>query len=106
MFQREMDTAFRKLIWKSVVIYLDDVIIYSKKSVVIYLYNLKQIFERCQKYDISPNPKKRIFDVSKGKLLGHIISKDGISLDLEKDNTFMCIPMPNNKKSLYSFSTR
>jgi hypothetical protein len=38
------------------------------------------IFERCRKYGISLNLKKRIFVVSEGKFIGHIISKDGISM--------------------------
>jgi hypothetical protein len=29
----------------------------------------------CKKYGISLNPKKTIFDVEEGKLLGHIISQ-------------------------------
>jgi hypothetical protein len=39
------------------------------------------IFQRCREYGISLNPKKSIFGVDKGKLLGHIISKDGITID-------------------------
>jgi hypothetical protein len=81
-FQREMDIAFKGLIGHSVVIYLDDVTIYSKQR-VDHPKHLKKIFERCRKYDISLNPKKSIFVVSEGKLLGHVISKDGISMDPE-----------------------
>jgi len=31
---------------------------------------------------ISLNPKKSLFAMEEGKLLGHIISKDGIQIDL------------------------
>jgi hypothetical protein len=61
------------------VIYLDDITVYSKKR-VDHPKHLKHIFERCRKYGISLNPKKSIFVVSEGKLLGNIISKDGILL--------------------------
>jgi hypothetical protein len=81
-FQREMDIYFKGLIDHSMVIYLDDVTIYSKQR-SDHPKHLKQIFERCRKYGISLNPKKSIFVVSEGKLLGHIISKDGISVDPE-----------------------
>ena len=45
-FQRAMDIAFRSLIGCSVVVYLNDVNIFSKKREEHALH-LKQIFERC-----------------------------------------------------------
>ena len=45
-FQRAMDIAFRGLIGHSVVVYLDDVTIFSKKREEHAFY-LKQIFEHC-----------------------------------------------------------
>jgi hypothetical protein len=81
-FQREMDIDFKGLIGQSVVVYIDDVMVYSKKR-TNHPHHLKQIFERCKKYGISLNPKKSVFVVSEGKLLGNIISKDGIYVDLE-----------------------
>jgi hypothetical protein len=59
-FQREMDIVFKGMIGHIVVIYLDDVTVYSKKR-VDHLQHLKHIFERCRKYGIYLNPKKRIF---------------------------------------------
>jgi hypothetical protein len=43
-FQREMDIYFKGLIGQSVVVYLDDVTVYSKKW-EDHLKHLKQIFE-------------------------------------------------------------
>ena len=57
MFQRAMDIVFKGLVNRSVVIYLDDITIYSKKR-SNHLRDLKQIFQRCQKYGISLNLKK------------------------------------------------
>ena len=78
-----MDISFRGLIGRSVVVYLDDVTIFSKKREE-HAFHLKQIFERCRKYDISLNPRKYAFVVIEGKLLGHMVSKKGISIDLER----------------------
>ena len=96
-FQRAMDIAFRGLIGRSVVVYLDDITIFSKKRGE-HAFHLKQIFERCQKYGISLNPKKCVFTVTEGKLLGHIVSKRGISIDPERIKAIEQIPMPHNKK--------
>ena len=56
-FQRAMDIAFRGLINDSVVVYLDDVTVYSRKR-EDHVSHLRKIFERCRKYGISLNPKK------------------------------------------------
>ena len=64
-------------------VYLDDVTIFSKKREE-HAFHLKQIFERRQKYGISLNPKKCVFEATEGKLLGHVISKKGISIDPER----------------------
>jgi hypothetical protein len=81
-FQRVMDVDFLGLTNRYVVVYLDDITVYSKNSEE-HIQHLTQIFERCQKYDISLNPKKTIFGVKEGKLLGHIISQVGIHIDPE-----------------------
>jgi hypothetical protein len=81
-FQRAMDVAFHGLINKCVVVYLDNVTVYSKNK-EDHIQHLTQILERCRKYDISLNPKKTIFGVEEGKLLGHIISQAGIHIDPE-----------------------
>jgi hypothetical protein len=36
-FQRAMDIAFKGLINKSVVVYLDDITVFSKKRAIIYM---------------------------------------------------------------------
>lgn len=98
-FQRAMDITFHRLIIQSVVFYLDDVTISSRQR-SNHLCHLKKNFERCRKYGISLNPKKRIFAVSKGNLLGHIISKSGIKVDPDRVQSITQIPHPMNKKSM------
>jgi len=74
-FQREMDIAFVDETRRFIVIYLDDVTIYSKSNEE-HLLHLTRVFEKCRKFGISLNPKKSLFGLEEGKLLGHIISKD------------------------------
>eukprot|EP00253_Pinus_taeda_P011871 PITA_11871 len=57
----------------------------------------------CRKYVISLNPKKSLFTLEEGKLLGHIISKDGIRIDLEIIQAILQIPYPRNIKELQAF---
>lgn len=77
-----MDNTFLGLIGQSVIVYLDDVTMFSKK-ISDHVCPLKHIFEWRRKYGIYLNPKKSIVDVSKGILFDHIIDKSGIKIDLE-----------------------
>jgi len=49
------------------------------------------------------NPKKSVFTVTEGKLLGHILSKDRIVIDPERIETIMKIQPPGIKKAMQSF---
>ena len=90
-----MDIDFRGLIHNSIVMYLDEVTIYSKKW-QDHLSPLKQVFKRCSKFGISLNPKKSIFTVTEGKLLGFIISKEGMIIDPEHTEPISKIDLPNS----------
>ena len=97
-----MDIDFHGLIGRSAVVYLDDITIFSKKREE-HAFHLKQIFECYRKYGISLNPKKCVFAVIESKLLGHVVSKKGISIDPERIKAIEQIPLPHNKKGMQSF---
>ena len=61
------------------------------------------MFLKCRKYGISLNPKKSLFGLEEGKLLGHIISKDGIRIDPTRIEAILQIPHPRNVKELQAF---
>ena len=64
------------------------------------LANLRLILDRMEKFQLRLNPKKCAFGVTFGKLLGYIISKKGIEVDLEKVQEIMEMPPPHNIKQL------
>lgn len=100
-----MEFAFKGLIEKSIIIYMDDLTVFSKNKSQ-HAEDLKRTFERRRSFGISLNLKKNIFGASRGKLLGHIISKHGISIDPERIATIQKIPYPSNLKELRSFLGR
>ena len=67
-----MDIAFAKEIHEFLVIYLDDITVFSKSNNE-HLDHLRQVFIKCRKFGISLNPKKTLFGLDEGMLLGHII---------------------------------
>jgi len=64
------------------------------------LDHLRQVFIKCRKYGISLNPKSSLFGLEEGKILGHIISKDGIWIDPTRIEAILQIPHPRNIKEL------
>jgi hypothetical protein len=101
-FQRAMDIAFCGLINQSIVVYLDDFIVFSKNK-KDHLSHRRAILERCRKFGISLNPKKSVFAVDQGKMLGFIVSKDGMIIDPERTQAIAKLPPPSSKKVMQSF---
>ena len=102
LFQRAMDIAFSEEKDKYVVIYLDDITMFSRTD-LDHLQHLRRVFLKCRKFGISLNPKKSHFAMEEGKLLGHIISKRGIKIDPERVAIIQQIGLPRNKKEIQSF---
>lgn len=61
---------------------------------------LSVIFDRLEKYKVRLNPKKRVFGVTSGKLLGFIVSKRGIEADPTKVKEILEIPPSRNINQL------
>jgi len=95
-----MDIAFVGDIF--VVIYLDHITIFSKSDEE-HLEHLKKTFEKCRKYGISLNSKKSIFSLEEGKLLGNIVSRDGVKIDPARVQSVQKIPLPRSKKYIQRF---
>jgi hypothetical protein len=104
-FQRAMDYAFKDLMGKIIEIYQDDLTVFSKDK-KSHVEHLRQVFERCHKYEISLNPKKSIFGVVEGNILGHIVSKYGVKVDPERIKGIKEISLPRTQKALQSFFSK
>ena len=96
-FQCAMDITFIGERDKLVVIYLDDLTVFSKSDKE-NLVHLKQTFEKCRRFGLSLNPKKSHFAMQEGKLLGHIVSRDGIKIDPKRVEVIDTINIPRNLK--------
>ena len=97
MFQRAIDIAFVGEREKFVVIYLDDIIVFSDLD-ESHLKHLEQTFSKCRRFGLSLNPKKSHFSMQEGKLLGHVVSTYGIKIDPERVKAILKISIPRNKK--------
>jgi len=52
---------------------------------------------------VTLSPKKTTLGFSKGKMVGHIMSKDGVATNPEKLDRISKLPFPTTKKALRGF---
>jgi hypothetical protein len=101
-FHRTMDHAFSGLIGKFMKDYQDDLTVHSKTR-GDHIHHLRIFFERCRLYGVSLNPNKCFFTVTHGKILGHIVCKEWIYIDLERVKEIHELNPPTSKKGVQSF---
>jgi len=104
-YMRAMTTIFHDMIHKEIEVYIDDIIIKTKR-VADYIENLRKFFDRLMRYNLNLNPAKCAFGVPVGKLLGFIVSHRGIELDPSNVKAIQELPLPRSKKDVMSFLGR
>jgi transposase InsO family protein len=82
-FQRLMDLACSGLHWKSVLTYLDDILIFSP-DFGTHLTDVREVLERVKRYNLHLRPDKCRFFKSEVPYLGHVITGHGVKLDEKK----------------------
>jgi ribonuclease HI len=101
-FQRAMDIAFIGERDKFVVIYLDDITVFSRSDRK-HCEHLRRVFLKCRKFGLSLNPKKSMFSMKEGKMLGHIVSVEGVKIDPNQVEAIQTLSLPRSKKEVQSF---
>ena len=101
-FQMLMSHVFKGLTFKFLTVYLDDVLIYSP-DFETHMQHLKVVFQRLRNACLKLHPKKCSFGMSKILYLGHIVSKDGISVDPSKVEVIRSYPRPTSVKDVRAF---
>ena len=82
-YLRMIQTCLANQIGKTVEAYMDDVVI-KTRHVKSLIDDLRLTFDNLRTYDIKLNPKKCVFGVPFGKLLGFIVSNRGIDANPAK----------------------
>jgi len=62
-----------------------------------------KVFGRCRKFGISLNPKNSLFAVKEGKILGHIISREGVVIDPKQVSAIESLTFLRNMKEIQDF---
>jgi hypothetical protein len=101
-FQRVMKLALSGLQWNTCLIYLDDVIIFSKTHEE-HADKLRSVLERIRAAGLKLKPSKCYLFQEEVTFLGHIISHEGILPNPDNVARLAKWPQPANVKEVRSF---
>ena len=101
-FQKMMQLVLSGLQWQTCMVYLDDVIVYSK-SFQKHIANLRSVFDRFRAEGLCLKPKKCHFCKPEVLYLGHVVGKDGIKPNPDKIEVIQNYPVPKNCDEVRSF---
>ena len=101
-FCRVMDTLFGDLIYKFVLIYIDDFIIYSR-SFEEHLEHVRVVLERLATAGLKVKLKKCFFAQSEVEFLGHLVSAAGISSSPQKVDAIFRMVAPTSVRGVRTF---
>ncbi|CAI7917718.1 unnamed protein product, partial [Closterium sp. NIES-54] len=102
MFQTEMNHILRPLLDECVVVYLDDILIYSK-NMKEHVEHLRKVFEILRKNKLYVKLSKSDFALKKVQFLGHMVSAEGVHVDPRKIEAVKKWKVPENMKELQQF---
>jgi hypothetical protein len=82
-------------------VFLDDFSVFGTRK--MHLQHVELCLRKCREARSSLNPEKCAFAVTNKRLLGHILSKDGIAMDPDKVEVVLAAAAPQNAKALSRF---
>ena len=79
-YQRAMNAIFHDMIDHHMEVYIDDIVVKSKKA-SDHVVHLRKSFERIRIYHLKLNPLKCTFSVQAGNFLGFLVHQRGVEID-------------------------
>lgn len=101
-FQQTMSTLLRGIVNKFVLVYIDDLIIFSE-TYDEHKRHLEEVFSRLRLANLTLKPSKCQFASSSVEYLGHFLSEDGIRPNPEKTQCIQNFPVPTTQKQVRQF---
>lgn len=101
-FSRLMGRCLGDLCGEGVIIYLDDVMIYSS-SIQDMIDKMKIVFQRIREFGLKLRSEKCQFFKERATFLGHTVSANGVETDSTKIKAVEEFPVPRTKKQLRQF---
>lgn len=97
-----MELVLRGLHWSKTLVYLDDIIVFSK-TFQDHIHDLSKVFGRLQQAGLKLHPQKCQFFKRSVLFLGHVVSKDGIQPDPKVTEKVLNWPRPTTPTEVRAF---
>ncbi|KAL1252203.1 hypothetical protein QQF64_019999 [Cirrhinus molitorella] len=101
-FQHLMQLVLHGLSWKICLIYLDDIIVYSK-SFTEHIQHLREVFQHLRAANLKLKPSKCSFAQQQVTFLGHVVSAAGLQPDEKNIQKVKEWPTPENPTEVRAF---
>ena len=97
-----MNTILREFLDHGVVVYFDDILIYSK-SLEDHKGLIRHVLARLERHDLAFSLKKRGFHVDTVEFPGYIVGKDGVTMSKKKVESILSWKAPRSVKDVQMF---
>jgi hypothetical protein len=101
-FQAYINNVLRKYLDVFVVVYLDDILVYSK-TYDEHVRDVRKVLQALADAKMKIKPEKTEFHKTEVKFLGYIVSREGLKMDQKKVEAVTSWPKPNTVKEVQSF---
>lgn len=101
-FQSLMNDVFRPFLRRFVLVFFDDILIYSKTEAE-HVGHLKAVLAKLVEHQLYANKNKCEFGKASIGYLGHVISSEGVEVDKDKVAAILDWKQPTNLKELRGF---
>ena len=101
-FQRFMNDIFADMLDVCVIVYLDDILIYSDNP-ELHREHVREVLRRLRKNGLYAGAQKCTFHANTVEYLGYILSPTGLSMDTAKVQVIQDWPEPRKVKDIQSF---
>ena len=101
-FQRFLNTIFTDLLYVFIIIYLDDILIFSLNE-EDHVKHVSEVLRRLWEHNLFANNKKCVFHMDSIEYLGHIIGQGGFWMDPGKVKIIQDWLEPKKVKDVQSF---
>ena len=102
IFQRTMNLIMSGLGWEYILVYVDDILVFSK-SFEDHLVHLTNLFNKLREYKLTVKISKCEFAMKELVFLGHLIDNDGIRPDPKKTTVISKCAVPRNLGEVRTF---
>jgi len=102
IFQNMVNLLLGGMKWVFAIGYIDDIIIFSDNW-EDHVAHLRQLFDALRAANLQLSPQKCTFGCATVKYLGHVVSREGISVNPEYISAVRNFPVPINAKAVQRF---